>query len=178
MVTKFGSRPNMEVPMYEGNLNVDELLYWINAMDKYFDYEEVEEENKFKYAMIRLKRHVSLWWDELQEDRRRKRKIKIRSWHKMVVKFKGKFMPKDYQKNFFRQLQNLRHKTMKVKEYIEECYRLIIRVGHIEEDVEKVVRYINGLRYEIQDEINLFPLRTIEDAYQATFKEKEKLARK
>jgi hypothetical protein len=87
-------------------------------------------------------------------------------------------MPKDYQLNLFRQLQNLRHKTMTVKEYTEEFYRLNIRVGHIEEDVEKVARYINGLRYEIQDEIILLSLRTVEDAYQATLKEEEKLARK
>jgi hypothetical protein len=41
MVTRVGYRPKMEVPMYEGNLNVHELLDWINSMDKYFDYEEV-----------------------------------------------------------------------------------------------------------------------------------------
>jgi hypothetical protein len=35
----------------------------------------------------------------------------------MIAKFKSKFMPKDYQLNLFRQLQNLRKKTMTVKEY-------------------------------------------------------------
>ena len=29
--------------MYEGNLDVEELLDWIRALDKYFDYEDVEE---------------------------------------------------------------------------------------------------------------------------------------
>jgi hypothetical protein len=155
LVTKVGARPKMEVPMYEGNLNVDELLDWINAMDKYFDYEEVDEENKVKHAVTRLKGHATLWWDELQEDRRRKGKAKIRSWDRMVAKFKRKFMPKDYQLNMFRKLQNLRQKSMTVKEYTEEFYRLNIRAGHIEEDAEKVSRYINGLRYDIQDEISL-----------------------
>jgi hypothetical protein len=74
----------------------------------------------------------------------------------MVAKFKGKFMPKDYQLNFLRQLQNLRHKNMTVKEYTKEFYRLNIRDGHIEEDAEKVARYINGLRYEIQDDFFFF----------------------
>jgi hypothetical protein len=55
---------------------------------------------------------------------------------------------------------------------------LTIRVGHIEEDVEKVSRYINGLRYDIQDEISILFLKTVEDAYQASLKEEEKLARK
>jgi len=34
------------------------------------------------------------------------------------------------------------------------------------------------LRYEIQDEINLLHLRTIEDAYQAALRAEEKLLRK
>jgi hypothetical protein len=61
MVTRVGSRPKMEFPMYEGNLNVDELLELINSMDTYFDYEEVEEENKVKHAMTRIKGHAYLW---------------------------------------------------------------------------------------------------------------------
>jgi hypothetical protein len=67
---------------------------------------------------------------------------------------------------------------MRVKEYTEEFCRLNIRDGHIEEDDEKVARYINGLRYEIQDEIILLSLKTVEDAYQATLKAEMKLARK
>jgi hypothetical protein len=38
--------------------------------------------------------------------------------------------------------------------------------------------YINGLRYEIQDEISLLTIKIVEDAYQASLKAKEKLARK
>jgi len=67
----------------------------------------------------------------------------------MVSRLKAKFMPKDYQLNLFRQLQNLRRKGMTVKEYIEEFYMLSIREGHAEDDVEKVARYINDWRYDI-----------------------------
>jgi hypothetical protein len=68
----------------------------------------------------------------------------------MVGKLKAKFIPKDYQINLFRKLQNLRQKGMTVKEYTEEFYLLNIRTGQWERDEEKVVaRYINGLRYKI-----------------------------
>jgi hypothetical protein len=65
-----------------------------------------------------------------------------------------------------------------VKEYIEEFYRLNIRTGQRERDEEKVARYINGLRYEIQDELSMMLVRTVEDAYQFVLKAEEKLARK
>ena len=67
---------------------------------------------------------------------------------------------------------------MIVKEYTQELYKLNIRVGHVEDDVEKVARYINGLRYNIQDEISLRNLKTIEDAYQEALKVEEKIQRK
>jgi hypothetical protein len=63
----------------------------------------------------------------------------------MVAKMKSKFIPKDYQITLFRRMQNLRQKLMSVKEYIEEFYKINIRVGHRESDDEKVSRYMNGL---------------------------------
>jgi hypothetical protein len=97
VVVKLGTRENMEVSMYEGNLNVEELLDWISSLDKYFDYEEIDDEKKVKHVVTRLKGHTALWWDELQADRRRKGKSKIKSWDRMVAKLKDKFIPKDYQ---------------------------------------------------------------------------------
>lgn len=67
---------------------------------------------------------------------------------------------------------------MAVKEYTEEFYKLRIRTGHAEDDMEKVARYINGLRYDIHDEINLSSLKTIEDAYKLDLKAEEKMFRK
>ena len=73
----------------------------------------------------------------------------------MIAKMKAKFIPRDYQITLFRRIQNLRQKMMTVKEYTKEFYRLNIRVGHRESDDEKVDRYMNGLRYDIQDEMSM-----------------------
>jgi hypothetical protein len=43
---------------------------------------------------------------------------------------------------------------------------------------EKVARYMIGLRYEIQDELSMMLVRTIEDSYQFALKVEEKLSRK
>jgi hypothetical protein len=67
----------------------------------------------------------------------------------MITKMKEKFIPRGYQITLFRRMQNLRQKLMTVKEYIEEFYKLNIRAGHRESDDEKIVRYMNGLRYDI-----------------------------
>ena len=56
-------RPKPEVPTYKGGLDANELLDWINEMDKFFDYDEVDEERKVKFAVTQLKGHASLWWN-------------------------------------------------------------------------------------------------------------------
>jgi hypothetical protein len=53
VVVKLGARAKINVPMYEGNLDTEELLDWIRAMDKYFDYEDVKEEKKVRHAVTR-----------------------------------------------------------------------------------------------------------------------------
>jgi hypothetical protein len=96
----------------------------------------------------------------------------------MISKMKEKFIPRDYQISLFRRMENLRQKMMTVKEYTKEFYRLNIRAGHRESNDEKVSRYMNGLRYEIQDEISMETIRMVENAYQMDLKAEEKLNRK
>ena len=67
---------------------------------------------------------------------------------------------------------------MIVKEYTEEFYRLNIREGHWESDDKKVARYLNGLKYDIQNELRMVTIKTVEDAYQMALKAEEKLSRK
>jgi hypothetical protein len=96
----------------------------------------------------------------------------------MIAKMKEKFIPRDYQITLFRRMQNLRQKMMTVKEYTEEFYKLNIRTGHRESDAEKVSRYMNGLRYDIQDEMIMITIQTVEDAYQMALKAEENMSQK
>ena len=91
---------------------------------------------------------------------------------------KEKFIPRDYQISLFRRMQNLRQKLMTVKDYTEEFYRLNIRAGHRESNDEKVSMYLNGMRYEIQDEMIMMNIRMVEDSYQLSLKAEEKMHRK
>jgi hypothetical protein len=129
-ISRMSSKTKMDIPVYEGSLDAEELLDWIRALDTYFDYEDIEEDKKVRHVVTKLKGHAALWWDELQADRRSKGKQKIKSWDRMIAKMKAKFIPRDYQITLFRRMQNLRQKLMTVKEYTEEFYRLNIRVGH------------------------------------------------
>ena len=96
----------------------------------------------------------------------------------MVNKVKKIFLPADYQVSLLRKMQNLRQRDMTVKEYTKEFYRLDIRSRHVDDDVEKIVRYLNGLRSRIQDEISFVKLESVEEAYQYALKAEEVLTKK
>jgi hypothetical protein len=65
---------------------------------------------------------------------------------------------------------------MSMKEYTEEFYKINIRACHWESDDEKFAIYMNGLRYDIQDEMSMMTIQNVEDAYQIALKAKEKLS--
>jgi hypothetical protein len=178
VVARIGARPNMDISMYEENLDIKELLDWFRALDKYFGYEDIEEDKKVKHVVTRLKGHATLWWDELQADRHCKGKKKIKHWDRMVAKMKVKFIPRDHQINLFQRMKNLRQKGMTVKEYTEDFYKINIRECHRENDDEKVTRYMNGLRYDIYDEMSMVMIINVEDYYKIALKAEEKLAQK
>jgi len=51
MIVGLSSKPILKLPIYEGNLNPEELIDWISAMDKYFDYENIAEDRKVKFTV-------------------------------------------------------------------------------------------------------------------------------
>eukprot|EP00253_Pinus_taeda_P036723 PITA_36723 len=65
-----------------------------------------------------------------------------------------------------------------MKEYTKEFYKVSIRDGEAHDTDEKVARYMNGLKMDIQYEISLLPPKKVEEAYQIALKAKEKLIRK
>ena len=114
----------------------------------------------------------------MQIDRQMKGKNKIKTWEKMVNKIKKKFLPVDYQVNLLRKMQNLKQKDMSVKDYTKEFYRLDIGSRHVDDEIGKIVRYLNGMRSRIQDEISFVKVDSVEEAYQYALKAEEILTKR
>ena len=68
-------------------------------MHKCFDYKEISEDKKVKFAVTKLKGHAALWWDGVQAERRRAGKQPIKIWTRMMDKLKGKFLPSEDRKS-------------------------------------------------------------------------------
>ena len=88
----------------------------------------------------------------------------------MVTKVKEKFLPVDYQHNLFWQVQNLRQRETFVPKYTEEFFRMSLRAVLKEPKFQQVARYVNGLKYLIQNEMSTHYFRIVDEAYKVSLK--------
>ena len=59
------SKPRPELSNYDGSLSTEALLDRISELDKYFEYEEINEDKRIRFAVTKLKGHATLWWDSV-----------------------------------------------------------------------------------------------------------------
>jgi hypothetical protein len=172
-ISRMSSKTKMDIPTYEGSLNAEELLDWIRALDTYFDYEDIEEDKKVRHAVTKLKGHAALWWDELQADRRSKGKQKIKELGSDDRQDEGEVHSEGLPDH---SVQAHAEPETEVDDG-EGVHRRVLQAQHSSwssgSDDEKVARYLNGLRYDIQDELSMLTIRTVEDAYQMALKAKK-----
>ena len=162
----------MELSNFSDTLTKD-LINWIGKLEDYFELKDIRDPLIVRLTQTKLKGHAALWLKELQRDREEEGEMR----KLMVTKLKTKFIPADYELELLKRLQNLNNKDMTVKDYTEEFYKLTIRSRHRELSKEKVARYINGLRFNIQDEIGMLKISSVDDAYQYALRAEEETSR-
>ena len=70
----------MELPTFNGQLHIEELLDWLNEVERFFDYMEIPDDKKVKLVAYKLKEGTSAWWEQEQMSRVHMGKTQIRSW--------------------------------------------------------------------------------------------------
>ncbi|XP_059073655.1 uncharacterized protein LOC131874339 [Cryptomeria japonica] len=144
----------------------------------FFECEEIPEHQRVKIEKSKLKGAALTWWNFIQTEKVRNGKNMINSWNKMIALVKETYVPEDYGVQLHRRKQNLKQKDMDVSTYTEEFLKLCIKAKTIETEEEKLARYINGLKFSIQDELNLHTPRSVHKCYQIALKVEEKFKKK
>ena len=55
-ISKLVKKPKIDISMFLGNLNSDELINQINELEEYFEYEDIGDPNKG---------NAKIWWQEI-----------------------------------------------------------------------------------------------------------------
>ena len=116
----------VDIPEFNGKLNPEEYLEWLNAVERMFELKAWDEFKQYKMVILKLKSFASTWFESLQSSRVRGGKGKIRTWPKLKKHLNNKFLPKDFEQEMFLKLTKLRQGPLTVEEYIREFERLTL----------------------------------------------------
>ena len=112
-------------------------------------------------AKSRLRGLALTWLKLLQTKREKDGKGLIVTWKGMVNKVKHTCLPDDYEVQLHRRRKNLRQKDLDVQAYTGEFQKLCLRSKVVEEESIKLERYLNDLKWSIQEEMSLVNLKPL-----------------
>ncbi|KAG5562521.1 hypothetical protein RHGRI_005298 [Rhododendron griersonianum] len=94
----------------------------------------------------------------------------------MKLKLDEKFLPLDYSQSLYLKFHRLRHHNeQSVANYTEQFYKLLSRINLTETDDQLVARYTSGLKLNLQGELMMHPIHSLEEVYQMALKVEEKV---
>ncbi|KAL6175180.1 hypothetical protein ACLB2K_051822 [Fragaria x ananassa] len=156
----------VDISEFEGRMRPDDFVDWLNTVERVFEYKKIPDEKRVKIVAIKLVKHASAWWEQLQVRKERLGKPKIKTWEKMRKELRKKFIPENYLQNNFLKLHNIRQGSRSVDEFTEEFDLLTMRCGLAEEEEQTVAIYLAGLIREIHDIVVLQPCWSYSEVYQ------------
>ena len=81
---------------FDGNLNVEEFVDWIDQVEKIFGYFEVPETKKVKLVSMNFRGRASYWWEHYQIQRSRSGEEKKLEIGTMKQKLRAQFLLFDF----------------------------------------------------------------------------------
>ncbi|KAK9210956.1 hypothetical protein WN943_000329 [Citrus x changshan-huyou] len=161
----------VEIPEFEGRMQPEEFVDWLNTVERIFEYRDVPEDRKVKLIAIKLKKYASLWWENLKRQREREGRRKIVTWEKMKKELKRKFLPNNYRQDIYLKFHNFRQRELSVEEdYTAEFDNLMMKCDLVEAEEHTIARYLGGLKPEIGNVVQLQPYWTYSDVSRLALK--------
>ncbi|GJY33328.1 gag-pol polyprotein [Tanacetum coccineum] len=151
-------------PNFKGSLNRDEFLEWVQTMDKIIMVKGYDEKKALKLVVVKLKKYASLWFENVEHERRLDGKKRIKTWSKLKECMKKRFVPHSYKQELYIQMSSLKQGTKEVVDYIWEFEQLKIRTNVREAEEYTIARFIWGLNPTIAEKLEFQPLWMFEDA--------------
>jgi hypothetical protein len=59
----FKVQVNFDIPIFEGQIDVDALEKWLNLLEGYFSVHNFSDREKITFALLKALPHVKHWWE-------------------------------------------------------------------------------------------------------------------
>jgi hypothetical protein len=65
----FNVKVNFDIPIFEGQIDVDALEKWLNLLEGYFSVHNFSDRKKITFSLLKVLPHVKHWWENYWEKR-------------------------------------------------------------------------------------------------------------
>ncbi|XP_027351492.1 uncharacterized protein LOC113862615 [Abrus precatorius] len=168
----------IDIPEFEERLQPDEFVDWLQTVERVFELKEILDEQKVKIVAVKLKKHASIWWENIKKKREREGRSKIKTWEKMKKELTRKFLPDHYYQDNFIKFHNLRQDSKIVEEYTREFELLMMKCDIQEKEEQTIARFLGGLNPEISQLVQLQQYWTLDDVIKLAIRVEKQLPKR
>ncbi|GFS43514.1 hypothetical protein Acr_00g0085550 [Actinidia rufa] len=131
---------NVEAPTFDGRLDPKAFTDWTREMDHFFEWYNLSDDRKVRFAKIKLISRAKLFWQSTEQ----RRQPPVTDWVEMKKILREKYLPQSYQGDMLDKWNNLRQGSKPATEYVAQFEEYLMRCD-IRED-ERMTLIENTLR--------------------------------
>ena len=132
-------KPKFSIPSFSFDTNdVEEYLTWELKIEKLWRLHDYTEDRKIKLASSEFDGYALRWWDNFVHKREEDGDQPIVTWRSMKQVMRDRFVPQNYIRTLYDQLQQLRQCTMSIDAYFQEM-EMILQRARVREEPEQMM---------------------------------------
>jgi hypothetical protein len=174
----FKVQVNFDIPVFEGQIDVDALDKWLNLLEGYFSVHNFSDMEKITFALLKALPHVKHWWETYWE------KISTEesgiygvepTWDFFVDAVKEQYYPiGNYEDQYMRWTTLWQERGQAVLEFTNTFHTLCTKLGIKDSERHLVLKYHGALHRYIQTEMDFLDISSLSAAYRYVVKIEQK----
>ena len=152
---------NVEAPTFDGRLDPKAFTDWIREMDHFFEWYNLSDDRKVRFAKMKLIGRAKLFWQSTEQ----RRQPPVTDWVEMKEILKEKYLPQSYQGDMLDKWNNLRQGSKPATEYVAQFEEYLMRCNIREDERMTLSRFRHGLNDDLRKELVLREVGTLDQAY-------------
>jgi hypothetical protein len=159
-----------ELPMYDGEVNVERLDNWVRQMEVYCSVQHIKDEaTQIKLASLRLAGRTLIWWQSKLQNGTQQVGNVFPSWKDFIFALRKQFYPLGYKEKDLIECQGLKlRKGQTVQEYTNEFRKMELMLNIPLHTQETLMKYIEGLPAHICNIVFMFGPTNLDEVFVQT----------
>jgi hypothetical protein len=166
-----------ELPMYDGEVNVEILGNWVRQMEVYCSVQQIKDEaTQIKLVSLQLAGTSLIWWQSKLKNGTQQVGNVFPSWKVFVSALRKKFYPLGYKEKGLIEWQAVKlRKGQTMQEYKDGFCKMALILDIPLHTQETLMKYIGGLPVHIRNIVFMFGPTNLDEVFvQATYIEEMK----